>query len=97
MNRRTKSRPSDGERRDAARPARSVPETTNAEAAFFARMAEQRTPLAFKLRDGEILRGVVEWQDRSALRVALDGGRHVVLQKLAMATVQRQEDEAAQA
>ena len=93
MHERSRASDASSGERGRGRRALPAPETTQAEATFFLRQIEQHAPLVFKLRDGETLRGVVEWQDRGALRVALADGGHVILQKHAVATIHRVADE----
>ena len=61
--------------------------TTRAETAFYLRQIEHATPLVVKLRDGEELRGVLDWHDRASLRVNLAGGGHRIVQKAAISTI----------
>jgi sRNA-binding regulator protein Hfq len=65
------------------------PATTpgHAEAIFLAKQVERRAPLTVRLRDGEELVGVLEWYDRSSLRLNLTGGGHRVIQKTAISTI----------
>ena len=58
-----------------------------AEVFFYARQIDAHTPLLLKLRDGEELRGVLDWHDRHSLRLNLPEGGHLVVQKLAIAYI----------
>lgn len=65
---------------------------THAETFFYVKQVENRTPLVFRLRDGEEIRGVLDWYDQRAFRVALAEGGHLVLQKHAVAFVYKDPD-----
>ena len=93
MNERQNTTSGDSAIRGPGRRRTPAPDATHAEAGFFARQIDLRAPLVFKLRDGESLCGVVVWQDRAALRVDVPEGGHLILQKLAVATVHRQADD----
>jgi sRNA-binding regulator protein Hfq len=42
---------------------------------------QSKTPRVFVLRDGEKLRGVIEWYDKSCLKVNRDGEPNLLLYK----------------
>jgi len=61
----------------AERPQRRTPppDSTGDEAAYLAKLREQRTPIAVELLDGTVFRGVIEYYDRDMMKVnRLDGG-----------------------
>jgi sRNA-binding regulator protein Hfq len=72
------SPPPDGAPREAAdRPQRRSPppDATGDEAAYLAKLREQRTPVAVELLDGSVFRGVIEYYDRDMIKVnRTDGG-----------------------
>ncbi len=45
------------------------PEQTNAEGYYFSKQMANRTRMVIILKDGEELRGTIEWYDKSALKV----------------------------
>jgi sRNA-binding regulator protein Hfq len=45
------------------------PEQTNAEAFYYVKQMNNKTPMVVVLTDGEELRGVIEWYDRNCLKV----------------------------
>jgi hypothetical protein len=58
----------------AARPAHRVrkpipPEQTNAETFYYLKQMTNKTRMVIVLKDGEEIRGVIEWYDKSALKV----------------------------
>lgn len=51
------------------------PDATGDEAAYLAKLREQRTIVAVQLLDGTVLRGLIEYYDRDMLKVnRVDGG-----------------------
>jgi host factor-I protein len=50
------------------------PEQTNAENFYYQKQMQSRTPMVIVLRDGEEVRGIIEWYDRNCLKVNRDHG-----------------------
>ena len=50
------------------------PEQTNAENFYYQKQMQTRTPMVIVLRDGEEIRGIIEWYDRNCIKVNRDGG-----------------------
>jgi host factor-I protein len=42
---------------------------TNAENFYYAKQMQNRTPMVVVLQDGEQIRGVIEWYDKSSIKV----------------------------
>jgi host factor-I protein len=42
---------------------------------------QSKTPMTIVLKDGEILQGVIEWYDRTCLKVNRDGAPNLLLFK----------------
>ena len=57
------------------------PEQTNAENFYYAKQMQSRTPMVVVLKDGEELHGVIEWYDKSCLKVNRDNGPNVLIYK----------------
>ena len=57
------------------------PDQTNAENFYDVKQMQAKTPMVFVLRDGEKLRGVIEWYDKSCLKVNRDGEPNLLLYK----------------
>ena len=57
------------------------PEQTNAENFYYQKQMQSKTPMVIKLKDGEVLKGVIEWYDRSCLKLNRDGAPNVLLYK----------------
>jgi host factor-I protein len=71
-----------GERRERAeRPERALnlkktppPDQTHAENFYYQKQMQGRTPMVVVLQDGEQIQGVIEWYDRSCIKVTRNGG-----------------------
>ena len=60
------------------------PEQTNAEAFYYLKQMQAKTPMVFVLRDGETLHGVIEWYDKCCLKVNRTGEPNILLYKPAI-------------
>jgi host factor-I protein len=69
-------RPERGERPMGAGGGKKLapPEQTNAENFYYQKQMQSRTPMVIVLRDGEEIHGIIEWYDRSCIKVNRDGG-----------------------
>ena len=69
-------------RKTAAVQKRQVPpDQTNAENFYYVKQMTAKTPMVFVLRDGETLHGVIEWYDKSCLKVNRTGEPNILLYK----------------
>ena len=59
----------------------SSPDQTNAENFYYVKQMQAKTPMVFVLRDGETLHGVIEWYDKSCLKVNRTEGANLLLYK----------------
>jgi host factor-I protein len=50
------------------------PEQTNAENFYYQKQIQSRTPMVIVLRDGEEVRGIIEWYDRNCIKVNRENG-----------------------
>ena len=57
------------------------PETTNAENFYYLKQMNAKTPMVVVLNDGEELHGVIEWYDKSCLKVNRTEGANLLLYK----------------
>ena len=57
------------------------PDQTNAENFYYVKQMQSKTPMVIKLKDGEVLKGVIEWYDRSCLKLNREGDPNVLLYK----------------
>lgn len=57
------------------------PEQTNAEQFYFSKQMQSKTVMAVVLTDGERLEGVIEWYDRSCIKLNREGEPNLLLYK----------------
>ena len=81
-------RPSFNEIKEASTPPRKTlqkkpipPDQTNAENFYYVKQMQSKTPMVFVLRDGEMLRGVIEWYDKTCLKINRIGEPNLLLYK----------------
>ena len=82
-----RERPERGDRHD--RPAGggrkpAPPEQTNAENFYYQKQMQSKTPMVIVLRDGEEIHGMIEWYDKSCLKVARNGQTNLLIYKPAI-------------
>ena len=68
-----------GDRMGAAGKKLAPPEQTNAENFYYQKQMQSRTPMVIVLRDGEELRGIIEWYDRNCIKVNRENGEPNVM------------------
>ena len=51
------------------------PEQTNAENFYYQKQMQTKTPMVVVLRDGEEIHGVIEWYDKTCIKVIREDGR----------------------
>ncbi|HSR07511.1 MAG TPA: hypothetical protein VLM42_10190 [Bryobacteraceae bacterium] len=59
----------------------SPPEQTNAENFYYLKQMQSKTPMSLVLRDGEVLKGVIEWYDKDCLKVNREGAPNLLVFK----------------
>jgi host factor-I protein len=57
------------------------PEQTSAESFYYRKQMDNKTRMVIILRDGEEIRGTIEWYDRSALKVHRPDAPNILLMK----------------
>src|SRR5271156_4361367 len=57
------------------------PEQTNAENFYYQKQMQSKTPMVIVLRDGEEVHGVIEWYDKSCIKVNRDGAANLMIYK----------------
>ena len=57
------------------------PDQTNAENFYYMKQMQAKTPMVFVLKDGEMLQGVIEWYDKTCLKVNRDGEPNLLVFK----------------
>ena len=51
------------------------PEQTNAENFYYQKQMQSKTPMVIVLRDGEEVHGIIEWYDKTCIKVIREDGR----------------------
>jgi sRNA-binding regulator protein Hfq len=69
------------------------PEQTNAEAFYYLKQMNNKTPMVVVLDDGEQLRGHIEWYDRGCLKVHRENAPNVLVFKHTIKYLYKQEEE----
>jgi host factor-I protein len=82
---------SDGDRRErpertAAPSGKKTPpaEQTHAENFYYQKQMQAKTPMVIVLQDGDSLQGVIEWYDRSCIKINRSGQPNVLIYKAAI-------------
>ena len=57
------------------------PEQTNAENFYYMKQMQAKTPMVFVLKDGETLNGVIEWYDKTCLKINREGAPNLLIYK----------------
>ena len=69
------------------------PESTNAEAFYYTKQMQARTPVVVRLMDGEELRGWIEWYDKDVIKLNREGAPNLLLNKAAIKYLYKEEEE----
>jgi sRNA-binding regulator protein Hfq len=51
------------------------PEQTNAENFYYQKQMQSKTPMVIVLRDGEEVHGIIEWYDKTCIKIIREDGR----------------------
>jgi sRNA-binding regulator protein Hfq len=65
----------------AAPKKQTPPETTNAENFYYVKQMQSKTPMVVVLRDGESLHGIIEWYDKSCIKLTREDGPNLLVYK----------------
>lgn len=57
------------------------PEQTNAENFYYLKQMQGKTPMTIVLKDGEVLTGVIEWYDKTCLKVNREAEPNLLIYK----------------
>ena len=83
-----------GPRHGGATPRKRVPpEVTNAENYYYIKQMAARTPMVVKLLDGEEIRGVLEWYDKSCIKVHRQEGPNLLILKHSIKYMYKQNED----
>ena len=76
----------DAPRKSAAPPQKRQipPDQTNAENFYYVKQMQSKTPMVIVLRDGEEIHGMIEWYDKSCLKVTRNGQSNLLIYKPAI-------------
>ncbi|HEY6306612.1 MAG TPA: RNA chaperone Hfq [Candidatus Angelobacter sp.] len=65
-------------------PRRSLPEQTHAENYYYQKQIQSKTLVVVVLKDGEQLQGLIEWYDRTCIKLTRNGAPHLLIYKPAI-------------
>jgi host factor-I protein len=68
------------------------PEQTNAENFYYVKQMQSKTPMVLVLQDGEEIRGVIEWYDKSCLKVHRTSGPNLLIYKPSIKYLYKQDE-----
>jgi len=60
------------------------PEQTNAENFYYQKQMQSKTPMVLVLRDGEEVHGIIEWYDKTCLKISRNGAANLMIYKPAI-------------
>ena len=59
----------------------SPPDQTNAENFYYLKQMQAKTLMTIVLKDGEVLKGIIEWYDKTCLKVNREGEPNLLVYK----------------
>ena len=68
------------------------PEQTHAEAYYYVKQMQARTPVVVVLNDGESLRGTIEWYDRDCIKITRTTAPNLLVYKSYIKYIYKDED-----
>jgi host factor-I protein len=69
------------------------PEQTNAENFYYQKQMQSRTPMVIVLQDGEEVHGIIEWYDKTCIKIVReDGGPNLMIYKPAIKYMFKEEE-----
>jgi host factor-I protein len=57
------------------------PDQTNAENFYYMKQMQSKTPMVIVLKDGETVEGIIEWYDKTCLKVNREGAPNLLIFK----------------
>jgi host factor-I protein len=69
------------------------PEQTNAEAFYYLKQMQAKTPVVVRLMDGEELRGWIEWYDKDVIKLNRENAPNLLVTKAAIKYLYKEEEE----
>jgi host factor-I protein len=84
--RRERDRDRDRDRDRSPAPVKKAPPTeqTNAENFYYQKQMQSKTPMVVVLRDGEEVRGYIEWYDKNCIKLNRSGSANLMIYKPAI-------------
>jgi sRNA-binding regulator protein Hfq len=67
------------------------PDQTNAENFYYVKQMQTKTPMVFVLKGGETIHGVIEWYDKTCLKINRDEGPNLMIYKANIAYMYKEE------
>ncbi len=68
-------------RKDAGAKKATPPDQTNAENFYYLKQMQSKTQMTIVMKDGEVIKGVIEWYDKGCLKVNRDGEPNLLIFK----------------
>ena len=68
-------------RKDGQPKKSTPPDQTNAENFYYLKQMQSKTPMTIVLKDGETLKGIIEWYDKGCLKVNREGAPNLLVFK----------------
>ena len=68
-------------RKDGGAKKANPPDQTNAENFYYIKQMQSKTLMTFVLKDGEVLKGVIEWYDKTCLKINREGEPNLLVYK----------------
>jgi host factor-I protein len=69
-------------RKTTSTPKKAIPpDQTNAENYYYVKQMQSKTPMVIVLKDGETLTGIIEWYDKTCLKVNREGAPNLLIFK----------------
>jgi len=57
------------------------PDQTNAENFYYMKQMQSKTPMVIVMKDGETIEGIIEWYDKTCLKVNREGAPNLLIFK----------------
>jgi host factor-I protein len=76
-----KEQRSSAPRKDGLPKKTSPPDQTNAENFYYLKQMQSKTMMTIVLKDGEVLKGIIEWYDKTCLKVNREGEPNLLVYK----------------
>lgn len=77
----------------SAQKKRVPPEETAAEQYYYLKQMAARTPMVVRLIDGEEIRGIIEWYDKTCIKVNRENDPNLLLPKRSIKYLYKEEEE----